>query len=164
MREEITLRPMTRDEYHDFFRRYQADPMMDPAPYRYQFTHVDKSYDYDQARKDWYPQFGIFLGHEAIGMLALKRIDRDKQRCEIGLMMVDDTYKNKGFGTQAMREGIRVAREEYGVRHLYADTMGCNKRMQHVLEKLGFQLIERICGIYHFGDRMEDKMDYLLEI
>lgn len=164
MTQHIVLRPFSREEYHDFFRRYEADPAMDPTPYHYQFTHVDKSFDYDLSRQEWYPQFGIFWENKVIGILSLKRIDRTRQRCEIGLMMVNDDYKNHGYGTQAMMEAIRMARNDYGLKHLYADTMGSNLRMQHVLEKLGFRLVERIPHVYHFGNRVEDKLDYLLEV
>jgi len=161
--EHVSLRTMTREEYHAFFRMYEADPMMDPRPYRYQFTHVDKSYDYDLTRQDWYPQFGIFLHDDPVGILSLKRIDKEKARCEIGLILAHDGYKNRGIGTAALLQGIALARESYGVRRIFADTMGCNARMQHVLEKLGFHLAERIPHAYHLGTRLEDRLVYLLE-
>ena len=73
----ITLRPFTREEYHDFWRRYVPDPIMDSRPYRYQQEHVDCSFRYDQTRRDWYPVFGIFTEDgAAVGSLSLKRIDR----------------------------------------------------------------------------------------
>ena len=79
----VTLRPFTREEYHDFWRRYVPDPIMDPRPYRYQQEHVECSFRYDQTRRDWYPVFGIFTedGH-AVGSLSLKRIDRQKSQCD----------------------------------------------------------------------------------
>lgn len=163
MTDTIALRPMTREEYHAFFRSYVADPNMSPVPYRYQYTHVDRNYDFDQARADWYPTFGIFLADEPIGCLSLKRIDREKQRCEIGLMVRDDSWKNRGFGTAAMLEGIRMAREDYGVRLIIAETLNCNARMQHVLAKLGFVLKERRERAVDMGDRLEDQLVYWLE-
>lgn len=163
MNPEVILRPFTRAEYHEFYQRYKPDPLMDPRPYRYQYTHVDCSYNYDETRRDWYPVFGIFANGVAVGTLSLKRIDRDKSRCEIGLTMVNDSCKGLGYGTAAMREAIRMAREDYGLRNLYADTMGNNLRMQHILEKLGFRLIERISYVYNMGENTEDMLNYLLE-
>lgn len=162
--ESMILRPFTREEYHDFYRRFVIDPIMDTRQYDYQFTHVDKCFDYDQSRMDWYPTFGIFVDGVSVGTLALKRIDREKQRCEIGIMMVNDSCKGRGYGTAAMRQAIRIACRDYHVRHIFADTMGSNLRMQHILEKLGFQLIERIPHVYVLGGRCEDKLDYRLEV
>lgn len=159
----ITLRFFTREEYHDFFQRYVPDPAMDPRPYCYQFTHVDRNYDYDLSRQAWYPTFGIFLDDLPVGTLSLKRIDKEKHTCEIGLMMADDSCKNKGLGTEAMQLGMAKAVQEYGVEHIMADTMGGNTRMQHVLEKLGFTLVERIEKIYDMPGGKQDRLVYRWE-
>lgn len=159
----ITLRPFTRDEYHDFFRRYVADPIMDPRPYRYSFEHVDRNYDYDESRRDLYPTFGIFTDDAAVGILSLKRIDKGAKRCEIGLIMADDTCKNRGYGTAAMRLGMEKAVQWYGVEHIWADTMGANTRMQHVLDKLGFHLMERVPQVYDMPGGKQDRLVYLWE-
>lgn len=160
----ITLRPFTREEYHDFFRRYEPDPVMDPNPYRYQYTNVDRSFNYNESRRDWYPTFGIFEGSEAVGTLSLKRIDCQAKKCEIGLMMVNDSCKNRGFGTAAMQLGIEMAMRDYGVEHIWADTMGRNTRMQHILEKLGFMLMERVPKVYDMSSGKDDRLVYCLEM
>ncbi len=157
----ITLRPFTRQEYHDFYRRYVADPMMDPRSYRYSFEQVDRAFDYDESRRGWYPTFGIFADDAAVGSLALKRIDRAARKCEIGLVMVDDTCKNRGYGTAAMGLAMEKAVREYGVEHIWADTMGGNTRMQHVLAKLGFRLVERIPRVYDMPGGKQDRLVYV---
>lgn len=159
----VTLRPFTREEYHEFFRCYEPDPVMDPHPYHYQYTHVDRNYDYDESRRDCYPSFGIFADGAIVGTLSLKRIDREARKCEIGLMMTNDACKNHGYGTEAMRLGMAMARADYGVRFIWADTMGSNSRMQHVLDKLGFQLMERIPQVYDMPAGKEDRLVYRWE-
>lgn len=159
----IVLRPFTREEYHDFFRRYVSDPAMDPQPYRYSFEHVNRCFDYDESRRDWYPTFGIFADNASVGSLALKRIDKAAKKCEIGLVMADDTCKNRGYGTAAMQLGMKMAVEEYGVQHIWADTMSGNLRMQHVLDKLGFRLAERVPHVYDMPDGKQDRLIYVWE-
>lgn len=161
---EVTLRPFTREEYHSFFQKYEPDPVMDPHPYRYQQTHVDHQFDFDESRRDWYATFGIYVKDEVVGILSLKRIDHLEHKCEIGLMMANDAYKNQGFGTQAMQLGIQLAASQYSIEHVWADTMGCNNRMQHILTKLGFKLMERIRAVYDMPDGKEDRLIYLLEV
>lgn len=161
----VELRPFTRAEYHAFYADYVADPVMDPNFYHYNRDRVDRCFDLEQSRRAWYPVFGIFLPDgECVGSLALKRIDPMDRRCEIGITMKDNGCKNHGYGTQAMREAIRMASEVYGVRHIYADTMGSNRRMQHILDKLGFRFLERIPHAYDMHDRWEDKLNYVLEV
>ena len=160
----VILRPFTRAEYHRFFQQYVPDPVMDPHPYCYQASHVDHQFDYDDLRREWYPTFGIFADEVPVGILSLKRIEKTEQKCEIGLMMANDTYKNLGYGTQAMQLGIQLATDHYGLRHIWADTMGRNSRMQHILEKLGFVLTERGPGIYDMPAGKEDGLVYPLEV
>ncbi len=157
----ITLRPFTREEYHDFFRRYVADPVMDPHPYHYSCEHVDRSFDFDESRREWYPTFGIFADGAAVGSLSLKRIDKAAKKCEIGLIMVNDTCKNRGYGTAAMQLAMEKAVSEYGMEHIWADTMGGNTRMQHVLDKLGFRMAERIAQVYDMPGGKQDRLVYV---
>lgn len=161
----IELRPFTREEYHDFYRCYQPDPLMDPNPYHYSHEHVDRCFDYDLSRKDWYPVFGIFddVGCP-VGTLALKRIDTLYKRCELGVMLANDSVKNRGYGTAAIKQAIDMAQNVYGLEHILADTMGQNLRMQHVLEKLGFRFVERTEHVYDMKGHWEDRLDYVLDL
>ncbi len=161
----VTLRLPTREEYHDFYQRYVPDPAMAPRPYRYQWEHVERSFDYDLSRRDWYPVFGIFDGHaRCVGMLSLMRIDHLYHRCEVGIMMADDSCKGKGYGTDALRQAIAMAGERYGIQTLMADTTGANLRMQHILMKLGFRLAERVKDAYDLGLQREDRLCYTLTL
>jgi RimJ/RimL family protein N-acetyltransferase len=57
---------------------------------------------------------------------------------------------------------VNYAFNGLGLKTIYADTMGTNYRMQHVLGKMGFQLLERIERYYDMHDRWEDKLNYIL--
>lgn len=161
---DIVLRPCTRDEYHEFFREYEPDPMMDPRPYRYQRTHVDHCFDFDEMRKSDSPIFGIFENERIVGTLSLSRMDHLAHKCEIGIVLQHDGCKNRGIGTKAMKLGLELAVGQYNMCHIWADTMGHNKRMQHVLEKLGFELRETICGVYDLPSGKEDRLVYCWEV
>ena len=139
--------------------------MMDPRPYHYCYEHVERCFDADQARADWYPTFGIFREDgRCVGCLSLKRIDRNAATAEIGIILQNDSVKNRGYGTQALQAGIYLAQEQYGVRHIWADTAANNLRMQHVLTKLGFTQAERIPYGCDMLDHWEDRLRYVLEV
>ena len=162
----IELRTFTEAEYHAFFRLYRSDPILDPVPFRYNREQVARSYLYNHGgfRAD-YEHFGIFLDGEPVGSFQLKRIDPEKKKCEFGIILRDDSVKDRGIGTEAIRLGIRLAKEKYQVSAVLGDTMGRNKRMIRVFEKLGFKLKEIIPNAFERSDgSREDRLIYRKEL
>ena len=158
----LELRTFTEDEYHSFFRHYQSDPMMDPSPFIYNREQVSRSYVYNHSgfRTD-YVHYGIFLDGKPVGSFQLKRMDPVRKTCEFGIILQNDSFKNCGIGTAAIREAIRIARDDFGMETLVGDTMGRNHRMIHVFEKLGFRLTERIPESFELADgTREDRIVY----
>jgi RimJ/RimL family protein N-acetyltransferase len=136
---------------------------MDPNEYVYDKERTDKNFDFITEREEWYPVVGIFLPDgKPIGNLSFKRINRDKSQCELGIMLVNDKYKGKGYGTEALRLAIAYITDTLKLKHIYADTMGSNIRMQRIFNKLGFELVGREEHVYDMHDRWEDKIDYIL--
>lgn len=162
----IELRTFTEEEYHQFFRYYESDPLMDPTPFRYNREQISRSYIYnhDGYRND-YAHFGIFLDNTPVGSFQLKRINRKNGCCEFGIILQNDRCKNRGIGSEAIRLGMKAARDLYGMKVLIGDTMGRNKRMIRVFEKLGFQLTERIPASFELPDgQKEDRLVYRINL
>ena len=103
MNAEITLKPMTPEMYHTFFKEYQND--MD--------LYLDKNdfleYCYDKAKVDAYIQkqidlkrlsFAIMYRDEMVGELKIYDIVAGKS-ATLGITMKNKNYKDRGFGTQA---------------------------------------------------------------
>ena len=160
---QVELRTFIDKEYHAFFRQYQSDPMMDPTPFRYNKEQVSRSYEYNHNgfRED-YCHLGIFLDNEPVGSFQLKRIDSVKQQCEFGIILRDDSVKNKGIGTEAIQYGMKIAKDRFHMKALLGDTMGRNKRMIHIFEKLGFTLIEIVPAAFDMPDGVkEDRYVYI---
>lgn len=160
--DRITLRPFGSDEYHAFFRRYVQDPVMDPSPFIYNREMIDRSYRYNYGGfQENYAHYGIFLGQDPVGSLQLKRINRELGTCEIGIILRDDSVKNRGIGSRAILLAMIAARDEYGLRIMTGDTKERNKRMIRVFEKLGFRLVERIPDAFQLPDgSTEDRLVY----
>lgn len=162
--DRLVLRSMTREEYHAFWRKYTADPLMDPNPYRYDAAREDARYERALSRADWYPEVGIFTKEDGIiGQLSFKRIDLEKSRCELGIMLANDGYKGRGYGSEAFALAVGYAFETLGLRRIYADTMGSNTRMQRILDALGFRCYLRLEDCYDMNGRWDDRLDYVLE-
>lgn len=143
MGNEILLKPMTPEMYHEFFREYQND--MD--------LYLDKNeffeYVYDKSKVDAYIQrqidlkrlpFAIMLENDIVGELKIY----DIEACEsatLGITMKNKNYKDRGFGTRAEQLAIEYVFYELDIPMLYADSVLTNTRSQHVLEKVGFRFI-----------------------
>lgn len=159
----MTLRTMTRAEFHAGRQRYVSDPVMDANPYHYDANTVDDAYEKLLAQAETYPVVGIFLiDGTHIGELAFKRINRETNRCELGIMLYDDAFKGQGLGGKAFSLAVDHAFSALGLQAVYADTMGGNLRMQRILARLGFRCYLRLEACYDMGGRMEDRLDYVL--
>lgn len=140
--QQIELRTFTEDEYHEFFRFYEPDPLVDPHPFIYDPYQISVSYRYNhEGHRENYRHYGIFSDNKPVGSFQLKRIDPEKKTCEFGIILQDEKSRNQGIGTEAILLGMAEA-ERLGIRLLIGDTLGRNKRMQRVFNKLGFQLRE----------------------
>ena len=85
---------------------------------------------------DVYP-FAIYNDETPVGFMLL---DEDlEERClVIWRIMFPMEYQNKGYGTQALRQIIQLARESQKYDYLLIDCVPENTLARHVYEKLGF--------------------------
>ena len=142
--------------------KYVPDPIMDSSPFRYSREQISRSYLYNHGgfRPD-YVHFGVFLDQIPVGSLQLKRMDRQKHSCEFGIILQNDDVKNRGIGTAAILKLMDLARDQYGMEIMTGETMGRNKRMIRVFEKLGFERVETVSDAFELPDgQKEDRLIY----
>lgn len=143
MQPEITLKPMTPDMYHAYFKEYQddADAYLNQDDF--------KPYQYEKARTDAYIQrqmvhnrlpLAIMYGDEIAGELKFYDIVPGES-ATLGIAMKNAAYKNRGFGTKAEQLAVKYVFEVLDIPVLYAACVITNTRSQHVLEKVGFQFL-----------------------
>ena len=85
----------------------------------------------------------VMLETEPIGEVVLKEIDWDKRCCTLGISLVSDGFKNKGYGTETERQALDYVFRIMDFDAVYADSLVTNLRSRHVLEKVGFREIRR---------------------
>ena len=134
----VSLKPMTRQMCHEFYKNFQNDPAIGHY-YEYLYTPeiADRYFDTNSVtdRK----LFAIMVGDRIVGECKLKNIDHEKRECSMGIHLQNDAVKGKGYGTQAERLILQYAFEELGMVAVNADAALKNTRSQHVLEKVGFR-------------------------
>ncbi|MBQ9195736.1 MAG: GNAT family N-acetyltransferase [Clostridia bacterium] len=151
--EQIALRPMTREMCQALYRDWQNDPAIyaDPGKcprYQYDPAWVDRYYDAKQEPSRVF--LAVTRGDKVIGEVHLKRIDREKSQCTLGIHLQNNAVKGRGYGTQAERLAVRYAFDVLGLRTVLADALIGNTRSQHVLEKAGFRFVEEREGFRYY--------------
>ncbi len=162
----VELRPFTPAEYHAFYRRYVPDPAVGPAPFVYSREQVDRSFRYHYGGfQPHSAHFGIFRGPEPVGSLQFLRMNPASGAGEFGIILRDESVRNQGIGTAAVALAIAIARDQFHLRVLTGDTMGRNRRMIRVFEKLGFRLTETVPAAFRLPDgTLEDRLVYRLPL
>ena len=136
--ERITLKPYTLERCHEFYREYISDQAMTYESYEYNKEKVDSYYHkkvLDAKRR----VFAICKDNIVIGEIQLKRIDLEKCCGTLSIVLVNDTVKGNGYGTEAERLMISYAINDLGLKTIYADAVHRNVRSKHILDKLGFE-------------------------
>lgn len=122
---KICLRTFTREEYHQYWKSYVADSVMDPDIYVYDKERVDKNYDSITEKESWYLRVGIFLLEGTpIGTLSFKRINYEKSQCELGIVVA--TAYNDGFEFVAKGSSLR----RRAATHLFALLPQAQRRLK----------------------------------
>lgn len=83
--------------------------------------------------------FAICHNDKTIGEIQLKRIDLEKLCGTLSIHLVNDTFKGKGYGTEAQQLLIDYAINILELKTIYADAVHRNNRSKHILGKLGFE-------------------------
>ena len=141
---DVLLVPMTREMCHGFYKEFQNDPaiFMDMSlfsEYVYTPEKVDRYFESNTVPNR--RLFAIMVEGKILGECKLKNIDLEKRICSMGIHLVNDSVKGKGYGTQAERMLLEYAFRELGMDAVEADAVQKNRRSQHVLEKAGFRFV-----------------------
>jgi RimJ/RimL family protein N-acetyltransferase len=152
---KILLKEFSREEYHLLWKDYVPDPIMDSQSYQYNYDDVENNYNNMIKNQSWYMRVGIFLlNGYPIGEISFKRINYEKSQCELGIMIANDSYKSQGYGSEAIGLAIDYVFKVLKLRKIIVDTSNSNLRMQRILKKYGFELIQI--------DKQEKRLNYIL--
>jgi RimJ/RimL family protein N-acetyltransferase len=74
-----------------------------------------------------------------IGSVGLHTISWVDRKAELGILIGEKEYWNRGYGTEAMGEILRIAFEKMNLNRIYLRVFDNNSRAIRVYEKCGFQ-------------------------
>ena len=127
-----------------YYAQFEQDPELFEdksqfVPYRY--DPDDVAAQFAARRQPDRKNFFVLLGDQVLADLVFKHIDPENRCCELGICLVNDRWKNRGYGTRAIRLAVRYAFDTLGMETVLADSLLRNTRSQHVLHKAGFRYL-----------------------
>ena len=78
--------------------------------------------------------------NKVIGVVDIIGVDRYNRQCSVDCCIGDKRYRNKGFGSMALIEGLRICFEELGMNKVTTTAFDFNKVWIHVVKKAGFRI------------------------
>ena len=146
---KVTLRPMTVEEIPLFF---EWATQSDGAPYWYGELQGDKIPTFKEFLKDWKKYyfdgrasekgrcFVILVDDAAIGQVNYNEINRADNSVGLDIIIADDEYKNKGYGTDALQTLCRYLFNKMGIQTCWIDVVSKNPRALKAYQKAGFKI------------------------
>ena len=138
----INFRAITEDNFDVIIRMKRPDDEHFVASNAYSLA---QAWLYRDAG-DVYP-FAIYDDETPVGFMMLDE-DLDEKCVIIWRIMFPVENQNKGYGTAAIREIIRLAKESGRYDFLLIDYVPENRVAEHVYRKLGF----RPTGVFEHGE------------
>ena len=153
----IWLEPMTCELARRYYREFELDPdlFLDKEKYRpYEYSPEKSDATVERYKAMGRVFMAVMLDKKPVGEVVLKEIDYVKKCCAMGISMINNAYKNKGYGTAAEILILKYAFEILGMDTVYADAVITNVRSQRVLQKVGFTEVCRDANfVYYRYDR-----------
>ena len=105
--------------------------------------------------------FGIFKNNSKfIGTLRLHNINSHHNTCELGFIIGDKSEHKKGHAYDALNCAIKYAKQNLGVRKIYAGCYSENTTSSKLLLKIGFTLTATLEKHWIFNKKFNDQLIY----
>ena len=82
--------------------------------------------------------FAVYSGHEAVGFIMLGYYEK-KRYYTLWKLLIDRQYQNKGFGREALEQGIAFLKSRFHVKEIYTGVLPQNAVAKHLYSSVGFQ-------------------------
>lgn len=159
---QVVLKTYKLEACLDLYKKYVPDPLMTYDTFQYSAEKMTAYYHKKMSEPNR-RLFSIHVNHEVIGEVQIKYIDYEKLEGTLSILLANDQYKNKGYGSQAERLVLDYAFNTLNLKRVKADATQRNERSKHILEKIGFQHIkdENLMSYYvlergHYESKIRD--------
>lgn len=82
--------------------------------------------------------FAVYADNTMVGFIMLGYYESRKQYT-LWKVLIDKNYQNKGYGREALKQGIKYLKENFGVREIYTGVALGNEKAKHLYVSVGFK-------------------------
>lgn len=87
-------------------------------------------------------RFMVCLDDNPIGCIDIFEYDTAKRKAGVGVLIAEESNRNKGYASEALNLLIEKCRNELNVVHLFCNIYKENKASIRLFEKCGFQFVD----------------------
>lgn len=114
----------------------------DYVPTFKEFLKEWKKYYFDGSAPEKGRCFVILIDDKAIGQVNYNEIDRKNDSVELDIIIAEDRYKNKGYGTDALQTLSKYLFLVMDIQKCWIDVVQTNPRAIRAYQKAGFNVTE----------------------
>lgn len=119
--------------------------------------------EYDKYNKETHRDSVDFIIYEypllrPIGEVGLRHIYPRSQSAEMGILIGEKEFWNKGFGTEAVRLILDYGFTVLSLHNIMLSTYAYNERAIHAYENAGFRMVGRRREAHRWGDKRYDEV------
>lgn len=127
---QITLRPVTKDNWREVIKITVAEP-------QYEFVGRPDYYLTMCAYGELWRPLVVYLGEEVIGFL-MWAVDPADGSCWLGGIMIDQRYQGQGYGRRAIQTAVNMLAQQYGYKDFALSYNPANTPAKRLYHSLGF--------------------------
>ena len=167
--DRLILRPFSMKDAQGVFECWESDP--DVARYMFWTSHNDINKTIGWVKKelnkidaeDWYRWAVLLKETEELIGTGLIYFEEEYGKFEIAYNLGKKAW---GFGyiTEAMREVIKFAKEELGIKEIIGRHAKENPASERVMKRLGFTYVKDIPYECNMGKNLYEGKEYILKL
>jgi RimJ/RimL family protein N-acetyltransferase len=140
---KVKIRNVTRADLH-YLVKWKTDPeiadFVRGAPINTTFDIENRRYEKGLNEPDMIRLIIESIDGIPIGYISIGDIDKDNKKAEIGMLIGEKQFCNKGFGTDALIALIKHLFKVMGFNRLSIEVFEYNHRAKKFYEKIGFKV------------------------
>ncbi len=92
--------------------------------------------------------FAVYADNAVVGFIMMGYYE-DRKQYTLWKFLIDKNYQDKGYGREALKQGIAYLKDNFGAQEIYTGVAVGNEKAKHLYRSVGFEETGRI----------EDKME-----
>ena len=163
----LILQGFSPEDMNHIFSNFEKEAIMQLLGHRNEEEYLKEADKQKRGYATYNRSFMLFLLHEKasgniIGRCGFHNWNQDHNRAELGYNMIDESYKRKGFMTEAVEAVIAYGFNEMKLNRMEALTAPTNVPSIRILENYGFKQEGVLKEHYFIDGKFEDSLFFAL--